>query len=211
MHSPFSAGTRTRTTGAITTWFEPSYGRVPALLAHEGPEDFEILLYFQGQTNFSKPECISYLLDLCNDVKQSPMRLIRLLVHLTSLDFQMMRSWTHPGFIMDIHHILVVTRRYCLGNSVALYIVDRYELARLLTHSRDLVMQQWNEFLPYDNQGLMDTLEAEQFCRRCTEVVHDLMVPQLTTFGVGSSRSIICARPLCGSDAASNHLGMYDE
>jgi hypothetical protein len=183
---------------------------VPALLAHEGPEDFEVQLYHQAHTNRSKPECISYLLDLCNDVKQSSMRLIRLLVHLTSVSFQTMHNWANPGLILDIHHILVVTRRYCLGNSVALYIVDRYELARLLTRSRDLVMRQWKGFLSYDDQSLMDTLEAEEFCRRCTEVVHDLMVPQLTTFGVRTSQSVFCARPLCGSDAATNYLGMYD-
>jgi hypothetical protein len=185
---------------------------VPALLAHEGPEDFEVQLYYQGQTNMSKPECISYLLDLCNDVKQSSMRLIRLLAHLTSANVETMRSWANPHLALDVHHILVVTRRYCLGNSAALHIVDRYELARLLTHSRDLVMQKWDVFLSYDSQGLMSAVEGkEEFCRRCTEVIHDLMVPQLTTFGVGASRSIVCARPLCGSDAASNYLGMYDE
>jgi hypothetical protein len=205
MHSPFSTGVqRTR------TWVYVRYGRVPALLAHEGPGDFD--LQSQGETKVSKPECISYLLELCNNVKQSAMRLILLLIYLTSADLEAMRTWPNLQLVLDIHHILVVTRSYCLGSRGASTIVYRYELARLLTHSRNLVMRQWDKLLIKDNQGLMSALEAkDEFGRRCTEVIRDLMAPKLTSFGVQTSRLITCARPLCGLDAAIGYLGMHDE
>jgi hypothetical protein len=204
MHSPFSTGVQ-----RARNWVYVRYGRVPALLAHEGPGDFEI--QSQGETKVSKPECISYLLELCNDVKQSPMRLIRLLIYLTSTDLEAMRTWPSLQLVLDIHHILVVTRSYCLGSRAGSPIVYRYELARLLTHSRDLVMRQWDKLLIKDNQGLMSALEAnDEFGRRYTEVIRDLMALKLTPFGVQTSRLIICVRPLCGLDAVAGYLGMHD-
>ncbi|PVF96697.1 hypothetical protein CPB86DRAFT_736422 [Serendipita vermifera] len=168
IHSPFSTRVQHSSNRLIAR-----YGRVPALLAHEGPGIFQLQSQEEGKT--PKPECISYLLELCENVKRSPVRLTRLLTYLTQIDLEAIQTWVNPHLILDIHHILEVTTRHCSESGATPETTDRRELAHLLEATRDRIIDQWVNLTAKDSQGLMTPLgDKGTFKERCTDVIHGL-------------------------------------
>jgi hypothetical protein len=185
------------------------YGRVPALLKHEGPEPFKLDFYEKGKS--PKQECISYLLELCANVKASPGRLTRLLVQLTKANLEAILEWPEPRLVLEIRYISEVAGKYCVGRSSQSYITHSRELAELLTLSRDVVGFMWDTLLLDPTDRLMEALgDKEEFKRQCTRVIQDIVAPTRTTFGLRASRSLACTRATPTSDAATGWLGMHD-
>jgi hypothetical protein len=153
-------------------------------------------------------DCISYLSELCDNIKQSPGRLIDLLIQL--LKAHNLHGLSDANLALGLHHLMAIVNERCIGDSAKSHIASSHELARSLTRSRDMVLREW-EYLSGNESDIMARLgRKDEFSARCTKAIHGLLTPTLITFGAHSGRSIACARPLLVSDAARGWSGMYD-
>lgn len=189
------------------------YGRVPALLAHDGLQSFELEFYEEGKS--PKPECIAYLLELCANVKRSPERITHLLIQLTKVYLEAMSEWSEwpePRLALEIQDLMDVASKYCIQGDTRPSIAKSHELAQLLTNSRDAVAPMWERLLAHPDGKLMERLGSkDNFSARCTRAIRDLTTPKLTTFGIRANYSIACAQPVLASDVGVGWLGMHTE
>ncbi|PVF90845.1 hypothetical protein CPB86DRAFT_803262, partial [Serendipita vermifera] len=183
------------------------HGYNPPVPVHHRLVPFQV----QGDKNDKEinGECTEYLLELVDSVKRSPSRLIRLLIQLAKpSNLFLFRNWV--PLAVDLYHILNIIKIHCFNNDTSLHIVDVHELADLLTRKRDAAIEQWNLGTQIWRKSVAPWESKSDFSAECTEVIHRLVSPKLTTFGLGASRSIACARPLMVPDAAVGWLGVYD-
>ncbi|PVF96692.1 hypothetical protein CPB86DRAFT_736413, partial [Serendipita vermifera] len=131
-----------------------------------------------------KREYIGYLLELCEDIKRSPSRLLRLLVQLAKRSNPSVSFSLEARFVLDVHYMIKVIRSHCLGRDKLPYVVDMHELAHLLTGIRDEIIEGWERLLSVDG-NLMAVVGAKNgFKTRCTNVIRRLLSPRPTAFGL---------------------------
>jgi hypothetical protein len=194
---------------AGVSWLYTKYDRVFGLLTHEGPEPFKPM----GGEGAPKPKCMSYLLEICENIKKNPTRLIRLLIRLVkaNLDF-LDRRECDSELVMDLRDIANLTKRHCLGDIGSPPIIYMHELANLLIGYRDEAMRQW-KYMEGDKKNSMSQLgDKEVLKAECNEVICLLRAPRRTTFGSRASQSLSCTVPLVQADIRTGWIGMgvYD-
>jgi hypothetical protein len=187
-------------------WSQSSYGRVPDMLLYDGRDASE----FKGSDpdRRSTPG-IPYLLEFCQDIKQNPVRLTRLLVWMAKADLGYVLLLKNPICAIDLRNIIEVVKRYCLGNDGVSHVRDSLELAELLAKWRDRLVYGWDLSEAVEGYLMRETIEPEELTMQCTQVIHGLLAPRVTRFGLQASRSIACARPVVAADAATRWLRMY--
>ncbi|PVF91525.1 hypothetical protein CPB86DRAFT_878465 [Serendipita vermifera] len=207
-HSPFSIGDGE---------YETQYGRIPDFLVHNNDGASEFIRRYSNQ--FINPysnmkastDCISYLLELCRDIKCNPGRLTCLLVHVVCSNLKYVKIWGNPVCVMDLCNVMEVIWECDLGERGTAHITDSYELARLFRECRDQVIGRWNAFRYHELGSLMGQISGkDDFRVKCNEVIHQLTSPPLTIFGLQMRRLITCTRSAVAVDAAAGMLGMYD-
>jgi hypothetical protein len=159
-----------------------------------------------------KPDCIVYLKELSDEIKRNPGRLIRLLICIVAADLDYLRGW-EPNVqgALDIYQVLGLAEVHCLNVDMRSYISYVHNLAWLFAQSRDVVLDEWESLLVKDEESKMEQLGGKEgFSVTCTQVIHGLLKPRLSTFGICASRSLCCARPIIEDDAARGWLGMYE-
>ncbi|PVF96634.1 hypothetical protein CPB86DRAFT_786718 [Serendipita vermifera] len=214
-HSPFSIRNRR---GLRNIEWEIKYGRIPGFLVNNNDGSSEFIK--RHSTKFPRPysdmrtstDCISYLLELCRDIKRNPGRLTRLLIHMVSSDLEYINKFDNPICIMDFYDILKVVAECGLGKNGTSHSTDSYELAELVKKCRDKVTDCWEACRKHGNLGsLMEQMSGkEDFRVKCNEAIHDLISRPLTIFGLQTCRSLTCAQPTVAIDAAAGILRMYD-
>jgi hypothetical protein len=152
---------------------------------------------------------IPYLLEFCHDVKQNPVRLTRLLVRMAKADLGYVSFFSDPICAIDLRNIIEVVKRYCLENDRVAHVRDSYELADILTKWRDCLVDGWDLSDEVEGYLMREAIEPEELTIRCTQVIHGLLAPRVTRFGLQASRSIACARPVVAADAARGWLRMH--
>jgi hypothetical protein len=155
-------------------------------------------------------ECITYLLELCNDIKKSPRRLARLLVQTAKFEFKISSKWYAADCVVVYYDIMTIVREHYLGEDRRQFIRESYELAEVLRRHRDILVSDW-DVLYSRNSSKMDQLNSkEDFSMKCTQVINGLTEHHPISFGVHARQSLVCARPVIVQDAAIGWLGMYD-
>jgi hypothetical protein len=200
-HSPFCIGSG--------GWYSSDHGRVPHMLLYEsdGASEFKGYAIDKGVNRDS----ISYLLELTRDIKHNPVRLTRLLTRMAKADLEYLLEWDNPLCIIDLQNIVEVVKRYCLGNDGTSHIRGSLDLALVLTKWRDRIGVAWSRFSELPEYAIRERIEPAELKKRCTQVIHGLMAPRVTRFGIQASRSIACARPVVADDAAMGWLRMHDD
>ncbi|PVF91612.1 hypothetical protein CPB86DRAFT_820349 [Serendipita vermifera] len=206
-HSPFSIGDDDH---------ETFYGRIPDFLVHDNDQPSEFISRFpykflrRHSDMRTSADCISHLLELCRDIKRSPGRLTRLLIHMVSSNLEYIKKWNNPICVVDFYDILKIMRECGLGKKGTAYITDSYELAGLVRQCRDEVTGHWDTFRNHKIFGsLMDqTSGKDDFRVRCNEAIHDLRSQPLTTFGLQTCRLLTCTRSTVAADAVVGILRM---
>jgi hypothetical protein len=185
----------------VTNW---SYGLVPALIASKDVE-----VYIKAMN--LKPGCIVYLKELSEAIKHSPERLIRLLIYILAADFKYLQC-PIPSFqcALNIYQAVYIAKDYFLDIDMGSYIAYVHNLAWLFAQSRDLALEHWKLLLDRNENAMEQLGDKEDFSVTCTQVIHDLLMPHISTFGIHASRSLCCARPIIEDDAARGWLGMYE-
>jgi hypothetical protein len=204
IHSPFGVAIQSEDTWGTNS----SYGIIPALLASKDVEAYV------KKGNY-EPDCILYLKQLCDKVKRSPGRHMRLLIYIMVADLNHLKYSLRYAFpihrcALDIYQVLGIAKEYCLDVDMRSYISYVHNLAWLFSQSRDLVLEQWETLPEYDESEMEQLGGKEDFSATCTQVIHSLLTPRLSTFGIQASRSLSCARPIIENDAAKGWLGMYE-
>jgi hypothetical protein len=199
IHSPFGVIQSEHAMGT-----SGSHGIVPAILASKDVEAYVKREAF-------KPDSALHLKELSDEVKRSPGRLARLLIHIVAADFKYFRE-RNVTFqcALDIYQVIGIVKEYCLDVDMRSYISYVHNLARLLAQSRDLVLEGWEVLLLRDENTIEQLGDKGDFSVTCTQVIHSLLTPRLSTFGIHASRSLCCARPIIEDDAARGWLGMYE-
>jgi hypothetical protein len=96
-----------------------------------------------------------------------------------------------------------------MNDRLRAYIAESYELAGILTKSRDKAIRNWKYLSQLDKDFIADWGDQDDFSTKCTQVIHSLLIPGLEAFGTQAGRSLSCTRPII-ADAATNCLGIYD-
>jgi hypothetical protein len=198
IHSPFST-----VIPGNAGWFNSDYGRVPNLLLHasEDASEFERCYPNQG----IKRDGISYLLQLTRDVKQNPVRLTHLLVQMAKTDLK----FNDPICAVDLGDIVEVAKKYCLGYGSTSHVRYSHDLAAIISRWRDRLAEGWKTSPEVPEYATREMIEPEEMRKRCIQVIHGLVAPRVTRFGLQASRLIACARPVVPADAATGWLRMY--
>jgi hypothetical protein len=203
-HSPFCMFND----GPSTEWNLSGYGRVPDMLLHDSEDASDFKGYDPKRgTNI---DSISYLLQLTRDVKRDRARLTYLLVQIAKADLKYALVDKNPLCAVDLRNIIEVVKTYCLGEDEISHIRYSYDLAAVLTKWRDILAGGWDPLQLMENV-IREKIEPDELTKRCTEVIHTLLSPKVTRFGLRASRSIACARPIVAADAATGWLRMDDD
>ncbi|PVG01116.1 hypothetical protein CPB86DRAFT_805524 [Serendipita vermifera] len=180
---------------------------VAHLLTYQDQAFLDLETYKQDIT--PNKDCVKHLWELCNDIKKSPHRLARLLVRIAICELERSSALCSLNCIETYHDIITVVKRYYLTESGNSFDAQLYELANILSRHRDVVISEWDRLLR-ENPSRMDRLGSkEDFSVQCTEVIHGLTNHKSVAFGLCTSRTLACARPLVAHDAATGWLGMY--
>jgi hypothetical protein len=208
-HSPFCTQLEVdKETGSGSGRIHPHYARVPAMLLYDSEDASD----FTGHPNRGvNRDYISYLLQLTRDVKQNPVRLTHLLIQLAKADLEYLSEFEDPQCILDLGNVVEVVRKYCLGNGGTSYIKGSHDLALLLTKWRDSLGESWEEFWEEPEYAMREGIGPDELTMRCTQVIHGLVAPRVTRFGLRASRSIACARPVVAADAGTGWMRMDDD
>ncbi|PVF91468.1 hypothetical protein CPB86DRAFT_830576 [Serendipita vermifera] len=154
-------------------------------------------------------DCLKYLFELCNDIKKSPKRLSHLLTRIARFELQSLYE-ADIGSALNCRDIIAVVQEYYLGEDGSTFNAQLYELADILRRHLDELVLQW-DILQERYQIMMDRLGSkEDFTTKCTQVIHGLTSHKFVTFGLHTSRTLACARPLLLPDVTTGWLGMYD-
>jgi hypothetical protein len=198
-HSPFCIGSG--------GWYSSDHGRVPHMLLYEsdGASEFKGYAIDKGVNRDST----SYLLELTRDVKHNPVRLTRLLTQMAKADLEYVLVWNNPLCIIDLEHVVEVVKKYCLGNEGTSHIRGSHDLAPILTRWRDSLADCWGRFSELPEYAIRGGIEPDELTKRCTQVIHGLVAPRVTRFGLQASRSIACVRPVVATDPATGWLRMH--
>jgi hypothetical protein len=184
------------------------YGRVLDMLLHDSEDVSELKGYNANDERFNR-DSLSYLLQLTRDVKQYPVRLTRLLVQMAAVDSKLASQLKEKVLTFDLRNMVEVVKKYCLGNDETSNIRYSHELAIVLITWRDELAHGWNDQVPIPDYLQKEKIEPDELAMRCTQVIHGLMAPRVTRFGLRASRSIACARPIVAADAATGWRRMY--
>jgi hypothetical protein len=187
-------------------WYDSDYGRVPHMLLHESEDVSEFKGYAINKG--VNRDSISYLLELTRDVKQNPVRLTRLLTQMAKADLEYVLKWNNPLCIIDLQNIVEVVKKYCLGNDGTSHIRGSHDLAPILIRWRDNLARCWDRFSEVPEYIIRERMEPDELTKRCTQVIHGLVAPRVTMFGLRASRSIACIRPVVATDPAIGWLRM---
>jgi hypothetical protein len=155
-------------------------------------------------------ECITYLLELCNDIKKSPTRLAQLLVQIAKFEQKLSSTLFASDCIVTCRDIMTVVREHYLGENKKHFIPQLYELARVFKGLRDFFVLYWDFFRNINGHGIALFGRKEDFSLQCTQVINGLTEHHITSFGVHARRSVACVRPAIVHDAAIDWLGMHD-
>jgi hypothetical protein len=187
-------------------WFDSNHGRVPHMFLYES----ENISEFKGYATDRgvNRDSISYLLQLTQDIKQNPVRLTRLLVQIAKADLEFALKFKDILCAVDLRDIIEVVKKYCLGYDETSHIRCSHELAIILIRWRDSLASGWYTDLGLPKYEIRERIEPDELTKRCTEVIHGLMAPRVTRFGLRASRSIACARPVVPTDPATGWLRM---
>jgi hypothetical protein len=188
--------------------FDSVYGRVPDMLLHDREDASSFKGYDATNVEIDR-DTISYLLQLTQDVKQDPTRLIRLLIQMAKSDLEYLWEWNDPRCIVDLGNLVEVVKKYCLGNDGTSHIKYSPELALVLTKWRDNLAGYWDGFSDLPEYAIRERIEPNELMKLCTEVIHGLLAPRVARLGLQTTRSIACARPVVATDAAMEWLRMY--
>jgi hypothetical protein len=149
--------------GSSRLWMKGSLGNlIPGLLVRSDRHS----MGFEEVT----PDCVDYLLTLCDDFKSSPLRLQRLLVVLTQADLGYHGDWCDPDKLRVVVKLVkegqifgdgTTSRRYCK------------RLAQSITVSRNKFLCDWwqyqdGEMKPYAGSAI-------EFDRDCEEAIELLL------------------------------------
>jgi hypothetical protein len=188
-------------------WYDSDYGRVPHMLLHESEDVSE----FKGYTTDRgiNRDSILYLLQLTRDVKQNPVRLTRLLVQIAKADLEFVLIFKDILCAVDLRDMIEVVKKYCLGNDETSHIRYSHELATIFTRWRDTLVFGWHTDWGLPKYEMKEDIEREKLTERCTKVIHGLLAPRVTRFGLRARGSIACARPVVAADAATGWLRMH--
>jgi hypothetical protein len=188
-------------------WTDSRYGRVPDMFLCESNNVSEFKGYAPDRG--VNRDSISYLLQLTQDVKQNPVRLARLLTQMAKADLEYALVFKNPLCIIDLRNIIEVVKKYCLGNDGTARIRYSHELALILLRWRDSIAGSWGRYSRAPEYTIKERIEPEELAKRCTEVIHGLVAPRVTRFGLQASRSIACIRPVVATDPATGWLRMH--
>jgi hypothetical protein len=202
MHSPYSTELASH-----PDWGHHRYVSVANLLTCNDQTSPELETY-KGDINPDK-ESITYLLELCKDIKKSPRRLARLLVHIARFEVRLSSMYYAADCVVTCHDIMTIVQEHYLGDRRQ-FISQLYELAGVLRRHRDILISDWDELGRKFSSRMAQFGSKEDFGMKCTQVINGLTEHHPTSFGVHSRRSLACARPVIVTDAAIGWLGMYD-
>lgn len=188
-------------------WSKSYYGRVPNMLLQDSG-DVSVFKEYQTSNAAINRGSISYLLQLTQDIKQNPVRLIRLLIQIAKADLEQALVFESSICVTDLRNTIEVVKKYCLGKGGTSHIGYSHELAIILTKWRDSLVGGWVS-MPTPNYLSKETIEPDELTKRCTQVIHSLVAPRVTRFGFQASVSIACVRPVVAADAATGWLRMY--
>jgi hypothetical protein len=189
-------------------WKEHRYVSVANLLTRND-QALPDLETYKGTITPNK-ECITYLLELCNDIKKSPRRLARLLVQIAKFEQKLTSKYYATDCIVNCRDIVTVVREHYLKEDRRQFIPHLYELAQVLKRHRDLLVSDW-DFLCSNYQDAMAQFGSkEEFSMECTQVINSLTEYRPISVGICASRSLACARPVFVQDVATGWLGMHD-
>jgi hypothetical protein len=194
-------------TDGSTGWSESDHGRVPHMLLHEGEDASEFRGYATDRG--VNKDSITYLLELTRDVKQNPVRLTRLLTQMAKADLEYVLVFNNPLCIIDLGNIVEVVKKYCLGNDGTSHIRGSRDLALVLTKWRDSIAGCWYRLSEVPEYAIRERIEPEELTKRCSNVIHALLSPKVTRFGLRASRCIACVRPVVATDPATGWLMMH--
>jgi hypothetical protein len=201
-HSPYSD------IFGLVLWQRVSpYGRVLEMLLHDSEDVSEFKGYDATYEGINR-DSISHLLQLTRDIKQHPVRLTRLLIQMAGVDSKFASRLKEKVLTFDLRNMVEVVKKYCLGNDETSNIRYSHELAIVLITWRDELAHGWNDQVPIPDYLQKETIGPDELAMRCTQVIHGLVAPRVTRFGLRASRSIACARPVVTADAATGWLRM---
>lgn len=117
-------------------------------------------------------DCVDYLSTLCDDVKSSPSRLLRLLIVLTQADLNQHRDWCDPDKLRVVVKLVkeemnfgdgTTSRRYCK------------RLAESITVSRNKFLCDWWHYDSGDREVKPYAGSAIEFDQDCSEAIELLL------------------------------------